>query len=186
MSYSKATVIYTIGHSTHSLEQFIQMLLFFEIKNLVDIRRFPGSRKFPQFNQENLKESAAQHGIQYIYLEGLGGRRKEPDKSIPSRWRNASFRGYAAYMNTADFDTAILQLQEIASKETTIYMCSEAVWWRCHRTLVSDYLKVKGWQVEHIMSLGKCTPHSYTSPAQVCDGTLSYSEEDTQNEIQKE
>lgn len=144
---------------------------------MIDIRRFPGSRKFPQFNQESLKEDLSKFGITYVYLEGLGGRRKELDKSIKSRWKNASFRGYAAYMETVEFKNAVTQLIDIASKNPTAYMCSEAVWWRCHRALVSDYLKVKGWKVKHIMSIGKYLEHSYTSPAKVFNGKLSYSDD---------
>lgn len=178
MNLLKEHIIYTIGHSTHSLGVFIEMLLFFEIKNLVDIRRLPGSRKFPQFNQENLKEALEEIGVHYIYLEDLGGRRKELHKLTKSRWRNASFRAYAEYMETENFKLAAMQLMEIASKNSTAYMCSEAVWWRCHRSLVSDFLKLRGWEVRHIMSIGKYTEHSYTSPAQIINGKLSYSDDD--------
>lgn len=181
MKYSAKRIIYTIGHSTHSLDEFIQMLQSFLIKSVVDIRRFPGSKKFPQFNQKNLEINLTELGIKYLHLEGLGGRRKDNGNSENSRWRNASFRGYSTYMETDDFKTAISQLIDIASQNITVYMCSEAVWWRCHRAMVSDYLKAKGWEVRHIMAIGKFEEHPYTSAAKVVDGKVSYSENDNHN-----
>jgi hypothetical protein len=105
MNLSKKQLIYTIGHSTRDIDEFVEMLQSFEIKTLVDIRRFPGSRKYPHFNQETIKKTLTDSGINYIHLEGLGGRRKEIDKSGKSRWRNSSFRSYAAYMETHEFRT---------------------------------------------------------------------------------
>lgn len=169
-------IVYTIGHSTHSIEVFIQMLFSFNIKKLVDIRRFPGSRKFPQYNQENLKEALAVVGIEYLFMGDLGGRRKVVDKTKDSRWHNASFQAYAQYMETEPFKIAAKELMEIATHSATVYMCSEAVWWRCHRALVSDFLKVKGWTVYHIMGIGKEKEHVYTSPARIFKGKLSYSD----------
>ena len=174
--------IYTIGHSTHSIEEFIGMLQSFDIEMLADIRRFPGSRKYPQFNQENLETSLKTNGIEYIHLENLGGRRKVEKNSKNNRWRNASFRGYADYMETAEFEKAIVELEKIAETKTTAYMCSEAVWWRCHRSMVSDYLKAKGWNVLHIMAKGKAEEHPYTSPARVVGGCVLYSDEDLFNQ----
>jgi uncharacterized protein (DUF488 family) len=176
MNLSKKQLIYTIGHSTRDIDEFVEMLQSFEIKTLVDIRRFPGSRKYPHFNQETIKKTLTDSGINYIHLEGLGGRRKEIDKSGKSRWRNSSFRSYAAYMETHEFRTAAKELMDISSRTRTVYMCSEAVWWRCHRALVSDYLKVNGWTVYHILTKDKIEEHPYTSPAKVVDGKLSYSE----------
>lgn len=163
----KKNIVYTIGHSTHTLEEFIRMLQAFEIETLVDIRRFPGSRKYPQFNKENLAEGLQSSGISYVHLENLGGRRKTDNNSKNKRWRNKSFQGYADYMATKDFEKGITQLEAIAIKQPMAYMCSEALWWRCHRSMVSDYLKAKGWQVLHIIGLGKVAPHSYTSPARI-------------------
>ena len=171
-------IIYTIGHSNHNIEVFLKMLTSLKIKKLVDVRRFPGSRKFPQFNQESLKESLIKFGIDYIYIEDLGGRRKEVDELKNSRWRNTSFRAYSEYMETTKFKTAIDELSNIASEIPTAYMCSEAVWWRCHRALISDYLKFKGWTVYHIMAIGKYKEHPYTSPAMISNGKLSYSDLD--------
>lgn len=169
-------IIYTVGHSTHSMTEFNNILQSFDIKVLVDIRRFPGSRKFPQFNKENLKISLLNNGIHYLHMEELGGRRKVNIDSKNNRWHNDSFRGYADYMETEAFENAMTNLESIALKERTVYMCSEAVWWQCHRSLVSDYLKAKGWTVLHIMAQGKVQEHPYTSPAIVKDNHVFYSD----------
>lgn len=171
---SKDKTIWTIGHSTHTLEELILMLNSFEIKLVADIRSFPGSRKFPQFNKENLEVSLPENGIQYIHIKKLGGRRKVNPDSKNTSWRHLAFRAYADYMETADFKEGIAELEKIAWKQRTAYMCSEAVWWRCHRSMVSDYLKAKGWKVMHIMAVGKEEEHPYTSPAKIVDGELSY------------
>lgn len=173
--------IYTIGHSTHDLNDFIGRLQSFEIRTLADIRRFPGSRKYPQFNRDNLSSALKAKGIHYIHLEDLGGRRKARSDSKNNLWRNDSFRGYADYMETEVFEKAVKQLEATALKQPTAYMCSEAVWWRCHRSMVSDYLKAKGWPVYHIMAAGKAEAHPYTSPARVRNGRVFYSEENLFN-----
>ena len=167
--------IYTVGHSTRSLEEFINMLQPFNITALVDIRRFPGSRKFPHFNKENFAAALPKAGVQYTHLEDLGGRRKVQKDSKNTRWRNDSFQGYADYMETESFEKAFAKLEAIALKQTTAYMCAEAVWWRCHRSMVSDYLKAKGWEVLHIMGADKADEHPYTSPARVVGDRVSYS-----------
>ncbi len=172
--------IYTIGHSTHSMAEFIAMLRAFRVKMVVDIRRFPGSRKVPAFNQEHLAAELRQADIDYLHLEALGGRRRARADSRNDRWRNASFRGYADYMETEAFHEALEKLEAIARKRRTAIMCAEAVWWRCHRSMVSDALKARGWRVLHIMSASKAEEHPYTSPARVEHGTLFYHE----NEIQ--
>jgi uncharacterized protein (DUF488 family) len=168
--------IYTIGHSTHSLHTFLAMLHSFDIKLLVDIRSLPGSRKFPQFNKENLELSLPESGIAYKHKLDLGGRRKVKKDSHNTTWRNASFRGYADYMETDAFADAVANLEELATEQRTVYMCAEAVWWRCHRSMVSDYLKVRGWTVLHIMGIGKIQEHTYTSPARIVDGNVCYTE----------
>ena len=170
-------VIYTIGHSTHTIEVFIAMLQSFDIKTIVDIRRFPGSRKFPQFDQENLKTALEEVGIQYISMLELGGRRKPNKDSKNTSWKNESFRGYADYMETIAFSNAVVKLEKIGLLQTTAYMCSEAVWWRCHRSMVSDYLKAKGWNVLHIMGIDKVQEHKYTVPAKVVGSKVFYYEE---------
>ncbi len=181
MNISDKYTIYTIGHSTHSLEELVAMLQSFGILTLVDIRRFPGSRKYPHFNKENLAAALPEAGISYIHLEDLGGRRRVRKGSKNSRWRNDSFRGYADYMETVDFEKAASALEGIALKQPTAYMCSEAVWWRCHRSMVSDYLKARGWKVLHIMAAGKAEEHFYTSPARVAGSRVFYSDEDLFN-----
>ncbi len=170
--------IFSIGHSTHSMDEFIAMLQSFDIRMLADIRHFPGSRKYPHFNQEVLETSLRENGIGYIHLVDLGGRRRARKDSANSRWRNDSFRGYADYMETRDFENAVNELERIALKQPTAYMCAEAVWWRCHRSMVSDYLKAKGWMVLHIMAAGKIEEHRYTSPARIVGDRVLYSDED--------
>ncbi|WP_245893108.1 DUF488 domain-containing protein [Parapedobacter indicus] len=170
-------VVYTVGHSNHCLDDFVTMLQSFAIKELVDIRRLPGSRKYPWFDQENLKISLKKNGIHYLYLKELGGRRQVQKDSRNNRWHNASFRGYADYMETEDFERAIVQLETVALKHPIAYMCAEAVWWRCHRSMVSDYLKAKGWTVLHIMAPGKTQEHPYTSPARIVGDRVVYSDE---------
>ena len=167
-------LIYTIGHSTHPIEVFISMLQSFSIELVADIRNFPGSRRYPQFNKDNLEQSLKQAGIDYIHMKELGGRRKPLPNSINTNWRNDAFRGYADYMQTEEFNNAMKKLEDLASTQRTAYMCSEAVWWRCHRALVSDYLKVRGWKVMHIMNVGKAEEHPYTSAAKIVDGELRY------------
>lgn len=166
--------IYTIGHSTHSMKEFLAMLRSFGIMRLVDIRSLPGSRKYPQFNRENLEIVLPASGISYVYMEDLGGRRKVRPDSKNTRWRNASFRGYADYMETPEFEKAAAELENTASQTPMAYMCAEAVWWRCHRSMVSDWLKARGWQVLHIMGVGKAQEHTYTSPARVSGVHVSY------------
>lgn len=178
MEQEENHTIYTIGHSTHHLDDFIKMLQSFHIQTLADIRRFPGSRKYPYFNSEPLAAALKQAGIAYVHLEDLGGRRKTKPDSENNRWRKDAFRGYADYMETEAFTAAMATLEAIALQRLTAYMCAEAVWWRCHRALVSDYLKAKGWTVLHIMAAGKATPHPYTAAARVKNGHVFYSDED--------
>ena len=166
--------VWTIGHSTRTLDEFVEMLHSFKIELVADIRSYPVSRKFPQFNKEALEISLPENNIQYIHLRDLGGRRKVNPDSKNTAWRHIAFRGYADYMETAAFKEGIKELEKIAMKQRTAYMCSEAVWWRCHRSMVSDYLKVHGWKVMHIMTIGKEEEHPYTSPAKIVHGALSY------------
>lgn len=168
--------IWTIGHSTRSLQDFLVLLHSFKIELLVDIRSYPGSRRYPHFNKEALEVSLPLNGIEYIHLKELGGRRKPVANSSNTAWHNEAFRGYADYMQTNEFKNAIEKLEAIAQKQFTAYMCSEAVWWSCHRSLVSDVLKSKGWTVMHIMTVDKATEHPYTKPARVIDGVLRYDE----------
>ncbi len=166
--------IFTIGHSNRSIEVFLDLLQSFHIKTLVDVRQFPGSKKYPYFNKENLQQLLPENQIQYIHMIELGGRRKLNKESLNSSWKHPAFRAYADYMETEAFKKAAEHLEQIASESITTYMCSEALWWSCHRSMISDYLKSKGWQVMHIMDIGKATAHPYTSPARIVDGKLTY------------
>jgi uncharacterized protein (DUF488 family) len=156
------------------MDEFISMLQSFDIKNLIDIRSMPGSRKYPQFNRENMETVMPANGINYIYMKDLGGRRKVQPGSKNTRWKNPFFRGYADYMKTGTFKEAITALENIAFRDPTAYMCAEAVWWRCHRSMVSDCLKARGWKVLHIRAVGKVQEHSCTSPAKVTGIHVSY------------
>lgn len=166
--------IWTIGHSTRTLDEFVGLLVLHEISALVDVRRFAGSRKYPHFNHESLKNSLARVGIDYIPMPGLGGRRQPRNHSRNTVWRNASFRGYADHMETSEFRTAIVHLTEIAQEKRTVVMCAEAVWWRCHRALIADCLKAAGYRVCHILDAHKTEEHPYTSAARIENGKLSY------------
>lgn len=169
--------IWTIGHSTRPMAEFISMLNSFGIELVADIRSFPGSRKFPQYNKEALSVSLPQNNIRYMHLKSLGGRRKVKPDSKNTAWKNAAFRGYADYMETDRFKEGITELEKFAIDQRTAYMCSEAVWWRCHRSMVSDYLKVRGWKVMHIMGIAKEEEHPYTAPAKIVNGELTYENE---------
>jgi uncharacterized protein (DUF488 family) len=171
---NESKYIWTIGHSTRSLEDFISILKSFDIHALIDIRTFPGSRRYPHFNKETLSKSLNENHIEYIHMLALGGRRKPLPDSINTSWRHSSFRGYADHMQSDEFKDAINEVQQIAEKKRVVYMCSEAMWWKCHRSLVSDYLKVKGWNVQHIIDVNKSSEHPYTSPAKPVQGELFY------------
>ena len=166
--------IWTIGHSTRTIEEFIDLLRDNQIEILVDVRHFPGSRKFPHFNKGALHDALVAAGIRYEHLVELGGRRPVRLDSHNVVWRNASFRGYADYMETQPFHDGIDRLLEIARSGRTAIMCSEAVWWRCHRSMIADYLKAIGVHVFHILSSKKAQEHPYTSAAQLVGGRLSY------------
>ena len=174
MSSANDKLIYTIGHSTRPLQEFIQLLKSFNIKLVADIRSYPGSKRFPQYNKESLLQTLPEFGIEYKHFPGLGGRRKALKDSKNVGWKNDAFRGYADYMESGVFKIEVIRLEEIASQQATAYMCSEAVWWRCHRALLSDYLKSKGWIVLHIMAEHKAEEHPYTSPAKIVNGKLNY------------
>ena len=166
--------IWTIGHSTHSLGDFVRLLKAHDIETLVDVRSFPGSRRYPQFNKGALSVELANLDINYIHAPLLGGRRKPNPNSLNTAWQNASFRAYADYMETEDFKQGVRDLLEVAQKRRTVIMCAEALWWRCHRSLVADYLKSIGVFVHHILSEKKIEEHSYTAAANVVSGELSY------------
>ena len=167
--------IWTIGHSTRSAEEFIAALTAHEIKLVADVRLLPGSKRYPHFNAEELKHSLGKIGIAYEHFRDLGGRRKPRPDSKNTAWRVEAFRGYADYMETPEFAAGLKRLLEMSQAiGPTAIMCAEAVWWRCHRGLLSDYLKARGLEVIHIMDAKKSEPHPYTSAAQIVHGQLSY------------
>ena len=166
--------IWTIGHSTRSGEEFGEILLAHEIKVLVDVRSFPGSRRYPQFNKPELAEWLTKLGIEYRHEPRLGGRRKPSVDSHNTAWKNASFRAYADHMESEEFRRGVEDLLEVAADARTTVMCAEAVWWRCHRSLIADYLKAEGHTVLHILDQSKTEEHPFTSAAMIVKGKLSY------------
>lgn len=165
--------LWTIGHSTRDLGEFIHLLRDNRIQAVADVRSLPGSRRFPQFNSEALETSLADAGIAYALIKELGGRRKVRPDSPYTVWRHKAFRGYADYMETDGFREGIELLVSLAKRKRTAIMCSEAVWWRCHRSMIADHLKASGVIVEHIMDR-KNVEHPYTSAATIVEGKLVY------------
>jgi uncharacterized protein (DUF488 family) len=157
--------IWTVGHSTRSQADFLALLTANGIQAVADVRRFPSSRSFPHFNQSTLSRSLADAGIQYQHLPELGGRRRARKDSANTAWRNKSFQGYADHMETEEFRRGICKLLELAARRRTAIMCAEAVWWRCHRALISAYLKSRGVEMIHIMDAKTVSVHPYTSVA---------------------
>jgi uncharacterized protein (DUF488 family) len=167
--------LYTIGHSTRTIEDLIETLQAHAIQTLVDIRAFPMSRRLPQFNREALESSLAAVGVRYIWTKALGGYRKKILEESPHvALRNASFRNYADYMLTEEFEKAVAQLITLAETSRTAYMCAERVYFRCHRMLVSDWLLAHGHEVLHIDGTGPVKPHHLTAEARTVDGELIY------------
>ena len=166
--------VWTVGHSTRSGDEFGQILSAHGIQILVDVRSFPGSRRYPQFNRPALAESLARLGIEYKHDARLGGRRTPRADSHNTAWRNSSFRAYADHMETDDFKKGVEDLLELAATARVTVMCAEALWWRCHRSLISDYLKAAGHSVIHILDQVKTEDHPFTSAARIVDGELSY------------
>lgn len=166
--------IWTVGHSTRPITAFIELLQSAAITMLGDVRRFPASRRYPQYNQQPLAEVLAAAGISYLALPALGGRRQPRPDSPHTAWRNPSFRAYADYMDTDAFRQGIDQVVALAATERIALMCSEAVWWRCHRALIADYLKARGYPVIHLLAPTKHELHPYTSAAQIVNGALTY------------
>jgi uncharacterized protein (DUF488 family) len=155
--------LWTIGHSTRSLDEFLALLGANAIERVVDVRRYPGSRKYPHFNSEKLGAALEAAGIGYTPMPELGGRRTPRPDSPHTEWRNEAFRGYADYMDTPAFAAAAAELARIAERERVAIMCSEAVWWRCHRSMIADWFTAHGWLVMHITSTAAPKPHPVRS-----------------------
>ncbi len=173
-SEKQNAAVFTIGHSTRPVSEFIEILKAFAIKKVVDVRTVPGSRHNPQFNEDALRESLKEAGIGYIHMKGLGGLRRAREDSPNTGWRNASFRGFADYMQTAEFGDNLLKLIETAEKRVTVIMCAEAVPWRCHRSLIGDALLVRGMDVRHIMTAQSARQHTLTAWARVKGNKIIY------------
>lgn len=173
MSEEELTV-WTIGHSARTLGDFLELLTANEIEAVADVRRYAASRKHPHFNRDALCNSLSGVGVEYVPLPELGGRRRPRPDSQNTVWRNESFRGYADYMETKEFRAGIEQLMDLVRRQRTAIMCAEAVWWRCHRSLIADFLKANGVCVRHIISGKKTEVHPYTSAARLENGRLSY------------
>ncbi len=166
--------IWTIGHSTRPIDEFITLLKAHDIQRLVDVRTVPRSRHNPQFNTDALAKSLKKAALTYVHMPQLGGLRKAKKDSINTGWRNASFRGYADYMQTDEFRSALDDLMASAETIRTAIMCAEAVPWRCHRSLIADALVSRGWTVLDIMTEQRAAPHTLTSFAKVRNGRVTY------------
>jgi uncharacterized protein (DUF488 family) len=171
---ARTPAAWTIGHSTLPIDEFIARLAHHRIEALADVRRFPGSRKHPQFNADALAQSLQERSILYIALPELGGRRRARPDSRNVAWRNESFRGYADYMETGEFRAGLQRLVQLLKEKRTAIMCAEGLWWRCHRALISDVLKAEGVDVRHIMPDGATAEHPFTAAARVSDGRVFY------------
>ena len=169
-----AITVFTIGHSTRPLEEFLSLLEAREIGLLADVRTIPKSRHNPQFNGEALAAGLKDHDIQYVHMRGLGGLRRPRKDSTNTAWENASFRGFADYMETGEFEKSLIELLETAKKQRTALMCAEAVPWRCHRSLIADALAVRRITVVHIMSKTSLKEHAMTPWAVATGERIAY------------
>jgi uncharacterized protein (DUF488 family) len=176
----KRPCIFTVGHSTRSIDEFIELLSTHGVRGIVDVRSIPRSRHNPQFNADLLEHSLERKGISYQHIEELGGLRNARKDSVNLGWRNASFRGFADYMATPEFSEGLESLIEIASARETSMMCAEAVPWRCHRSLIGDALTKKGWIVKDIMSRTVAERHLLTPFLKTRKGQLIYPEDPLQ------
>jgi len=166
--------IWTIGHSTRTIEDFLATLDAHGIETVVDVRRFPGSRRLPQFGSAALDAAVVKHGKSYRWIEALGGRRR-PDPASPNDgWRHPAFRAYADHMATEEFATGLQELEMIASGSRATVMCAEILWWQCHRRLIADALTALGHEVRHIRDAGDAERHELAPPARVAGGVLTY------------
>ena len=176
-----SSVVLTIGHSTRTIEEFIELLKAHGAARVVDVRTVPRSRHNPQFNKTSLPRALKKVGLGYVHLPGLGGLQHTQIDSVNGGWRNASFRGYADYMQTPEFEQSLEELIQLAKQDRIALMCAEAVPWRCHRSLIADALLVRGIRTEDIMSLTRRTVHTLTSFAKVRGTRLTYPPEVSQS-----
>ena len=174
MDEVRPATIWTVGHSTRALEEFLAVLATYGIGAVADVRRFPGSRRHPHYGREALAEALEAQGIGYRWIPALGGRREPRADSPHTGWRNKSFRGYADHIASAEFAGGLQELLGLAARRPTAIMCAEAMWWRCHRSIIADVLRVRGIEVVHIADAKHSAVHPYTAPARIVDGRLSY------------
>jgi uncharacterized protein (DUF488 family) len=170
-----ADTVWTIGHSTRPLEDFLELLTANKIEAVADVRRYPASRRWPHFAREPLTRALETRGLLYVWFEELGGRRPPRSDSPNTAWRNAAFRGYADYMGTEAFAEGFGRLVNLATGLPTAIMCAESLWWRCHRGLIADALRWLQFEVIHILGPGSTASHPYTAAARIVRGRLSYS-----------
>jgi uncharacterized protein (DUF488 family) len=180
---SSPPTVLSVGHSNRTLKAFLRLLRAHSVKRIVDVRSIPRSRHNPQFNRETLPAKLRAAGIGYVYLRKLGGLRHPRPDSQNLAWRNASFRGYADYMNTTEFEEGLTRLLKLAQEKRCALMCAEAVPWRCHRSLIADVLLVRGASIEHIMSEKRRQTHSLTPFARVERKRVTYPTEDTSQRV---
>lgn len=166
--------IFSVGHSTHELAELVGRLRFYEVEQVVDVRRHPGSRRLPWFNHDALALELPAEQLHYVHLPELGGRRRPSPGSPNGGWNVKGFRGYADHMASREFTAGLEELEELARRRATSMMCAEGLWWRCHRRLVSDALTVRGWEVLHIGVDGTTTKHELTPFAAIDSGRLIY------------
>ncbi len=166
--------VWTIGHATRPLADFLALLAEHAVEQLVDVRTIPRSRHNPQFNRDTLPQALAEAGVAYVHMTGLGGLRRPRADSTNTGWRNAGFRGYADHMQTAEFEEKLVALMGLAGRRVTAIMCAEAVPWRCHRSLIADALTARGLRVAHVLGRGAAREHVLTPWARVDGGRLSY------------
>lgn len=167
--------LYTIGHSNHPIDKFIELLTAHQISRVVDVRSYPSSRRWPQFNQVALAASLSTAKVEYHWFKTLGGRRTSQRIDSPhTAWEVPAFRAYADYADTADFEEGLSTLIALAAEQRTVFMCSEGLWWQCHRRIISDHLTMRGWAVEHIMPNGKTVAHQIPDFASLRNGRLTY------------
>lgn len=173
-SVTLMNTIFSIGHSTRSLDTFLSLLEEYRVAAVADVRRFPGSRRYPHFNADMLAQALGSADIYYEHMPGLGGRRRPLTQSPNTGWRNEAFRGYADYMATPEFGRALGALTSLSRERRAAMLCSEAVWWRCHRRLIADALLARGIAVEHILGTGSTAPHTLTPFARVDNLGIAY------------
>jgi uncharacterized protein (DUF488 family) len=167
-------IVWTIGHSTRTWVEFLGLLTEYRIEAVADVRRFPGSRRYPYFGRDVLADTVPAQDIAYQWLPKLGGRRKARSDSLNTGWRSAAFRGYADHLASAEFHDGLKELLTLASHRRTTLMCAESVWWRCHRALIANVLTVRGIEVVHILDAKHVVEHPMTPPARVVQGKLIY------------